>query len=167
MPVLAHEAGAVEILVGRRPDCLPELLAVERGRGWMLQGDGGVRLRELGEPARWEDALPLYAGLQADAAADVEALLAAGVPDRRLAVLPALYAALLEERTALGAEELRALRRLAPRVASLGEKLAGYGLPETIQHDDLHDGNVFVRDGGYVFFDWGDACITHPFSPCT
>jgi hypothetical protein len=22
---------------------------------------------------------------------------------------------------------------------------------------------VFVRDGRYVFFDWGDSCISHPF----
>jgi Ser/Thr protein kinase RdoA (MazF antagonist) len=27
----------------------------------------------------------------------------------------------------------------------------------TLQHDDLHDGNVFVRDGRYLFFDWGTA----------
>jgi len=36
-------------------------------------------------------------------------------------------------------------------------------VPETIQHDDLHDGQVFVRDGRYLFFDWGDACVSHPF----
>lgn len=35
--------------------------------------------------------------------------------------------------------------------------------PETIQNDDLHDGNVFVRDGRFLFFDWGDACVSHPF----
>nr|WP_242623918.1 phosphotransferase [Micromonospora kangleipakensis] len=36
-------------------------------------------------------------------------------------------------------------------------------LPATIQHDDLHDGNVFVADDGYRFFDWGDASVAHPF----
>ncbi len=35
--------------------------------------------------------------------------------------------------------------------------------PETIQHDDLHDAQVFVRDGRYRFLDWGDACVSHPF----
>lgn len=163
IPSLAHEAGALELLVRRRADCLPELLAVERERGWMLQADGGTRLRELGEPDRWEEILPLYAGLQADAAADVDALLAAGVPDRRLVVLPTLYAALLEEQRALPAGEVDGLRTLVPRVAALADELAAYGLPETIQHDDLHDANVFVREDGYVFFDWGDASVTHPF----
>jgi aminoglycoside phosphotransferase (APT) family kinase protein len=42
-------------------------------------------------------------------------------------------------------------------------QLAGCGIPETLQHDDLHDGNVFVRDGRYLLFDWGDSCVSHPF----
>ena len=49
------------------------------------------------------------------------------------------------------------------RVRELCEELAGYGLPETIQHDDFHDGQVFVRDGRYLLLDWGDACVSHPF----
>lgn len=31
----------------------------------------------------------------------------------------------------------------------------------TVEHNDLHDGNVFARNGR--IFDWGDAVITHPF----
>jgi Ser/Thr protein kinase RdoA (MazF antagonist) len=45
----------------------------------------------------------------------------------------------------------------------LCHELADRGIPDTLQHDDLHDGNLFVRDGRFVFFDWGDACVTHPF----
>ncbi len=36
-------------------------------------------------------------------------------------------------------------------------------IPLSLQHDDLHDGNVFVRNG-YRFFDWGDAYLGHPFA---
>jgi len=36
-------------------------------------------------------------------------------------------------------------------------------VPDTIQHDDLHDGQVFVKDGRYRILDWGDACVSHPF----
>jgi hypothetical protein len=50
-----------------------------------------------------------------------------------------------------------------PRIEAECRELAAYELPETIQHDDLHDGQVFVRNGGYLFFDWGDACVSHPF----
>jgi hypothetical protein len=35
-------------------------------------------------------------------------------------------------------------------------QLSAVAIPETVQHDDLHDGQVFVRDGRYLFFDWGD-----------
>ena len=155
MPALAHEAAVLQVLAGRRPDAVPRLLAVDLGRGWMLQADGGLRLRELlagdPDPARWEELLGLYAGLQIDAADDLGELLRAGAPDRRLAVLPAQY------------DERGRLRALAPRVAGLAAELEALGLPETIQHDDLHTGNAFVRDGGYVVFDWGDACVSHPF----
>lgn len=30
-------------------------------------------------------------------------------------------------------------------------------------HGDFHAGNIIVRDGAYLVFDWTDACIAHPF----
>jgi len=48
-------------------------------------------------------------------------------------------------------------------VTDLCAELAAYGLPELLQHDDLHDGQVFVRDGHHRVLDWGDACVSHPF----
>lgn len=167
IPALAHEAAVVTVLAGRRPDCVPELLATDLARGWMLMADGGTRLRETIERERdlrrWLDVLPRYAGLQVDVADHAEELVALGVPDRRLAALPGQYEQLLDQVDGLTADERHRLRSLAPRIAEMCEELAGHGLPETIQHDDFHDEQVFVRDGGYVFFDWGDACVSHPF----
>ncbi|HEY3070465.1 MAG TPA: phosphotransferase [Gaiellaceae bacterium] len=170
VPGLAQEAAVVEILAARRPDLIPTLLATDLERGWMLQADGGARLRETMQTAGdydvWERILPLYAGLQIDAATDRERLLAAGAPDRGLAVLPHQFEELLadgQELEGLSADELRRLHELVPHIEAEARELAAYELPETIQHDDLHDGQVFVRDGGYVFFDWGDACVSHPF----
>ncbi len=45
--------------------------------------------------------------------------------------------------------------------------LAGSGIASTLQHDDLHGGNIFVRGADLRFFDWGDACIAHPFGTLT
>ena len=45
----------------------------------------------------------------------------------------------------------------------LCEALAAHGIDETLQHDDLHDGQIFIRDGRTLLMDWGDACISHPF----
>jgi hypothetical protein len=170
MPVQAYEAGVVRILARRRPDLLPDLLAVDLERGWMLQTDGGTLLRDLvegnGDHDAWLEILPLYAELQMDAVADSEELVAAGAPDRRLAVLPRQFEELLTDPEELGEltdEELVRLQDLVPVVDRDARELAAYGLPETIQHDDLHDGQIFVREGGYVFFDWGDSCVSHPF----
>ena len=161
MPALAHEAAVVSVLARRAPDLVPELLAADLERGWMLQADGGTRLREAGlDVGCWEEVLPLYAQLQLDAAADRAVLLEAGTPDRTLAVLPELY------ETLLTGEDPR-LRALTPRVAEECAALAARGIPETIQHDDLHDAQVFVADGRYRIFDWGDSCVSHPFFTLT
>jgi aminoglycoside phosphotransferase (APT) family kinase protein len=48
-------------------------------------------------------------------------------------------------------------------VDELCAQLEPLGFPETIDHDDLHDGQVFARDGRARILDWGDACVAHPF----
>ena len=159
---LRHEAALVTLLSSRRPDCVPPLLGSDLARGWMLMADAGTQLRQLQERerelGRWLEILPLYAGLQLDLVGDVDELLALGVPDLRLATLAERYEQLLGD-----LEVEQRFRDAVPRVADLCEELAAYGIPETVQHDDLHDGQVFVRDGRYLLMDWGDACVSHPF----
>jgi hypothetical protein len=45
-------------------------------------------------------------------------------------------------------------------------RLASTGIAATIQHDDLHGGNIMAADGDR-FFDWGDAVVAHPFATLT
>ncbi|HYY33897.1 MAG TPA: phosphotransferase [Gaiellaceae bacterium] len=168
MSAQAYEAAVVQILAERRPDLVPRLLAVEPERGWMLQVDGGELLRGLVDGTDhgvWVEILPRYAELQIDLTGDQGRLLATGAPDRRLVGLPAQFEELAAraENLGLSAEEAAGVRGLVPRVAHLGDQLAALGLAETIQHDDLHDGQVFVQDGRFLFFDWGDSCVSHPF----
>ena len=111
----------------------------------------------------WLDILPLYAGLQIDLADHADELVAVGVPDMRLSTLPSSFEKMLDDLGELPAYDLRRLEGNVSRVAEMCDELAGYGLPETIQHDDFHDGQVFVRDGRYQLLDWGDACVSHPF----
>jgi hypothetical protein len=168
LPELAHEGPVVELLSARRPDVVPPLIALDARRGWMLSGDGGVCLRDLvgreRDLSRWLDVLPRYAEVQREAVLDVDAFLRAGTPDRRLAVLPAQYRDLLARLDWLDEKIRRRLDEAAAPVDEMCERLAAYGIPETIQHDDLHDAQVFVGpDGGYRILDWGDAVISHPF----
>jgi hypothetical protein len=161
VPALGHDVGVTTILSRLRPELVLAPLAVDAERTWMLLPDGGRRLREVlareRRPRRWLDLAPRYSELQLAAVPAVEELLEAGAPDYRLELLPRLSAG------------LAATLGLPPpprgRLAELCEELAAGGLPETIQHDDLHDGNVFLRPtGGYAVFDWGDSCVTHPFA---
>ena len=152
---LAFETALVGVLARERPDAVTELLAVDRDRAWMLMAHGGERMREVVERerslARWLGVLPVYAGLQIDLVPFADELLALGTPDHRLAVLPAKAAA------------IRELDEYGARIEELCVRLAAFDIPETIQHDDLHDGNVFLRAGLPLVFDWGDSCVAHPF----
>src|SRR4051794_37312796 len=143
-PALGHEGAVIAALAERRPDLVPELVAHDGTRGLALLRDAGLRLRELldGDPGvqRWQELLPLYAELQLTVAADRDALVAAGAPDRGAALLPPRFAELVRDQP----DELRAL---VPLVTDAAARLAEVGVPESIQHDDLHDGQVFVRDG--------------------
>ena len=164
---LRHEAALTELLGSRRPDCIPPPLAVDRERGWMLLEDGGQTLRSLIERerdmSRWHDVLPLYAGVQIDLTEDVSELLALGVPDLRLASLSSKVESVLDEIVDQPEDERRRLAAALPWIREACEELAAAGIPETIQHDDLHDAQVFVRGGRYFLLDWGDACVSHPF----
>jgi len=166
-PTLRHEAALTALLGARRPDCIPPPLAVDSARGWLLLEDGGQTLRELIETerdlSRWHDVLPLYAGVQLDLMGDLAELLALGVPDLRLEVLPAKVEEVLGAVVDLPDGERRRFEASLPWVRNACQELAAAGIPETIQHDDLHDGQVFVRDGRYLLLDWGDACVSHPF----
>lgn len=165
-PELRHEARLVSVLSAKRPDCVPPLLAADLERGWMLMSDAGTPLREIvlrdRDLSPWLEILPLYADLQRDVAGDADDLVSLGVPDLRLATLASKVERFLET-VVVPPDERGRLAAALPRVVDMCAELAGCGVPETIQHDDLHDGQVFARDGRYRFLDWGDACVSHPF----
>lgn len=159
---LKHEALVTLLLARRVPDRVPPLIADDPERGWMLMEDAGTRLREViaeeRDLSRWVDVLDGAADIARAMEPDVEQLLAAGVPDFRLAVLPERYAALVGS-----ADVEQRYRDAVPWVREMAEELASYDVTETLQHDDLHDGQVFVRGDRQLILDWGDAVISHPF----
>ena len=115
---------------------------------WLLLADAGTPVGAFGNPPHaWCAALPLYAELQRGEVAYAQEHLAHGVPDLRLATLPAPFDELLQLDLPLEQEETRRLRDFAPRFAELCDELAAYHVPETIQHDDLHHANLYAYDG--------------------
>lgn len=166
----AYEAALVAAFAGWAPDAVLAPLAVDPARGWMLSPDGGPTLREAqaGTPdlARWEALLGAYAELQRTVADRADEMVALGVPDLRPSAMPGQLAALLDDpavRADLGAERQAAIAALAPEYAGWCAELETDGIPASVQHDDLHDGNVFLVDRRFRFFDWADAGVAHPF----
>ena len=170
-----YEIALTQKLAGWFPDCMPELIAVDADGGWMLMRDGGEQLRASIRPTQdvrlWEPVITRYAQLQIGLAEHVEEILALGIPDRRLAALPALYTELLadteslmiDQAKGLTTSDFQKLQDLTPRFEQICADFAAFGIPESINHGDFHDGNVLLKDGRITFFDWGDASVTHPF----
>ncbi|MCB9420218.1 MAG: phosphotransferase [Ardenticatenaceae bacterium] len=174
--VCGHDTAVTQTIFRYRPDTIPAVLAVDAKRGWLLLADGGQRLREAFREEKkpmqdWSAILADYARLQMDLAGHVAEFLAGGTPDQRLARLPALYEEvladtqwlLIDQPDGLTAAEYERLLAAVPQVTEMCRQLAGYAVPESLHHNDLHDGNIFIRDGRYLFFDWGDSSISHPF----
>jgi hypothetical protein len=164
-PVQAFEPRLTAQLFARWPDRVAEVLGHDEERAWLLLADAGTPVRERGNPPEpWLVALPLYAELQRGEAAHTHDHLANGVPDLRVATLPARYEDLLQHDLPLKRDEIRLLREFAPRFAELCGELAAHDLPETVQHDDLHHANLYAQGERLRMLDWGDASISHPFA---
>ncbi|MGW5190512.1 phosphotransferase [Kribbella sp. NPDC004138] len=164
-PGSAFEAGLGEALSRWVPSHVLTPYAVDAARGWSLLPSGGPLLRslEIG-PREWEEALTQYAELQRALAPRVEELLGLGVPDARVSLLPSIFDEAVAGNGALDAAERERLRRFRPRLVAWCEELAGLGVPDSLDHADLHDGQILVAGAGrYTFFDWGDANVGHPF----
>ena len=170
-----YEIALTDRLVEWYPDCMPELVAVDAERGWMLMRDSGEPLRASIRPTQdikaWEPVITRCAEIQIGLAERVSEILALGIPDRRLVLLPALYSQLLADKASLmiGQEkgltsaEFQQIADLTPRFTQICMDLTAFGIPKSLNHGDFHDGNVLLKNGRITFFDWGDASVTHPF----
>ena len=170
-----HEAALTQALAHWFPNCMPEFVAVDAGRGWMLMRDGGEQLRASIRPTKdiapWQPVIRRYAEVQIGLAEHVTEMLSLRVPDHRLSVLPTLFNQLLadesnfmiDQEKGLTSAEWQEVKDKASRFEEICQQLATYGIPESLNHGDFHDGNILVKDGRITFFDWGDGDVTHPF----
>ncbi|GGO42970.1 phosphotransferase [Streptomyces daqingensis] len=168
-PAGAFEAPLGAALARWVPVHVLEPIAVDAERGWSLLPHGGEPFRDLLDrgaagPGAWEELLRQYAAVQRDLtpyARDMELL---GVPGARTAALPGVFDRLLAENPALPSAERGKLAALRPRLVEWCAELAAVGIADSLDHADLHDRQVFrTRHGRFVFFDWGDASVSHPF----
>ena len=163
--VQGFEPRLTAVLASRWQDRLPGLLGWDEGRAWLLLEDAGTVARDLGNPPElWLQALPSYAELQLGEVRHAADHLAHGVPDLRVQTLPARLPELRSPDLPLAEDARARLRAFEPTFARWCAELADAGVSESIQHDDLHHGNLYAHQGRPRFLDWGDSSIAHPFA---
>ena len=175
-PVLSHEAPVTRVLAQLRADAVLEVLASDDDRCWLLTRDAGDKMRtrisSVDDLRLLEPVLAAYGDLQQRAAARVPELLAAGALDRRSSRLGELLVAAVRadqlggvagQVDPLTPEEHDRLVAAAPALQALADESAAI-VPDSIEHSDLHDGNVFVRDGAGRVGDFGDSSVSQPLA---
>ncbi|WP_225823650.1 phosphotransferase [Streptomyces naphthomycinicus] len=151
------------------PEHVLRPLAVDATRGWSLLPDGGdlfraVLARESAGPRDWEALLRQYARMQCALVPHADEIERLGVPAARTLDLPEVFDRLLAGNHALDGDRRARLEGLRPRLAEWCDELASAGVADTLDHADLHDGQLFrPAPGRFTFFDWGDAAVSHPF----
>ena len=172
-PGTRQEAALVAVLYRLVPALVPEPVAVDPARGWSLSVDAGPALRSLGAPGTlwpaWQHIIAEYAEAQLELAGHVDVLLAAGVPTVSPVTQPRQATALLEELSGLDPDEGgltdREIDRISARLPAFDAwcaELAASGIPDSIQHDDLHSSNICCSPDGARIIDWGDASVGFP-----
>jgi hypothetical protein len=165
------EVNVIQELARRWPDHLPTVVAADVSRRWSLMEDFGPRELSQMPFARWPGALRLFGHFQPECSANLPVWLGIGCPDRRMDQLanhlePLLSGPLLARADPpfrLGEGELERFRADRERLADELLELGGSPLPNSIVQQDFRDGNVAVRGSDYLFYDWSDTVVSHPF----
>ena len=168
-PRSGFEPALADALTRWSPQDAPPVIAVDTERRWALTHDVGERLDGLlkRDPDIRNMHTPLrrYARLQRRLVERVDEMLELGVPDARPeriddlldSVLTAIPSGLVSE------DFLRQVAAKLPDLREWGKELASFGIPITIDHQDLHPGNILGTQDDSRPFDWGDAVVGSPF----
>lgn len=155
------EARAAAQVSGRLPELVPDLLAADPQRGWLLSADAGDRLTDSAEPGDWLDAVQGLARLhQQGRWADLSV--------QHFAELPQRVADLLTphglHHWGLNPDQQEQIRALLPRFQNIHRAVVALGLPACACHGDAHPNNILVRGNRVRLFDFSEAATAHPLT---
>ena len=168
-PRSGFEPAIADALTRWSPDDAPPVIAVDLERNRALIHHVGERLDGLlkRDPDIRNMHTPLrrYARLQRKLVAHADDLLALGVPDGRPEHVEELLDGLLADAPSglLSDEVLRLVAAKLPDLREWAKELAALGFPSTIDHEDLHPGNILGTSTDARPFDWGDSVVGSPF----
>jgi hypothetical protein len=171
----SFEAALVATLARLDPHRVVPVEATDVERGLLLTPDQGA---VVGEGATADDlglwARVVLAGalLQRELAGSADELVASGLTTIRPDQAPAYVERRVDELAgrpagdplAVPPEQAAALRDHLPVIRGWADRVAALGLPLTLNHNDLHERNVFDRAGELRFFDFADSLLAEPLA---
>lgn len=174
-PGQGFEAALSAELVAIAPASVLAPVAIDPGRDRLLTADAGPVLSARGPVSAddWHAIVSRYAKVQRTASAHRDRMLATGIPLRPASGAVAYVVEHVELLTRtpadhplhLDADEARALLRGLPRLADAVAEVEALDIPDALEHNDLHAGNVFrAPDGGVLLHDFGNAVWGPPFA---
>lgn len=174
-PGLDHEAPVLSILRERcRVQEVPAVIAHRPElQCFLMTSCGFMTVRSAFEQSGFDEGLAstvfgLYRRIQVASQAAQDELLSAGCHDWRITPNgDNPFEDLLDDAgywLAHGVtdRELAALRRFRPNVRQACLGLHALGIPDSIGHADLHDGNALLATQGVRIVDWGESAVEHP-----
>jgi hypothetical protein len=164
------EVPLMALLARLAPDRVVPVTAARDG--FLVTPDQGEVFYETagGDLENWVRLTREAALLQRELVPHHSEIVAIGMSELRPEESADYLSARIEQYAGLGADDPRALARDVadrlrahlPVVRRWAEEVAALGLPLTLNHNDLHENNVFDVDGRLRFFDFGDALVTEP-----
>ncbi|MDF1664453.1 MAG: aminoglycoside phosphotransferase family protein [Planctomycetota bacterium] len=164
-PCFIEEGQVMKGLSQLAPHIVPEPLFVHQSMNWMILEDLGEPLQST-DPGAVAAIIETMGALQVNALEQRTTLRALNLPIttlRDLLIEVKEVFACQEAKAGLSKIEHETLCEAWPAIEGMVRKLDGYCLPLTINHGDLHGGNVIERNGDLVIFDWTWASVSHPF----
>lgn len=171
-PIFKNEPKITQALTSYLPDYFPEIVFTDNKQGLILTKDFGKDiLSENKDFDNWLKTVKSYAKLQIEMIKNKDQLLNEGMFNRSLDsigqqlkdMLKMSDKIFLDQENSITSEELNKLTDNFEKVENLIKELQFYNIPETIEHGDLHAGNIAIKDNRIIFYDWSDCAISHPF----
>lgn len=156
-----NEPALTRALASEHPGLVPEVLAVDDERGWILMRElRGEQMAER-DVERWASGLETAAIVHRSWVGRDRELTGLGVPDRSAALLVQRLPEVLDT-IELSADDRRRAVAVLPELERLAAELETGPLRPTLVHGDLHPGNVMVSGDDVCIFDWSDGTLSHP-----
>jgi len=164
------ETSITRELGSRWPSRIMPLLETDPSKNWMLMKDyPSLGYRTLKE-SEYADAARGFSELLIDTSSSLEQWREMNCPDFSLDKIEA-FSREFSQRTGLfesgGApmekEEIEMLVKFVEEMGAKCSSLADFAIPETLGNLDFRVGNIASGKNGFIYFDWQESVITHPF----